>query len=100
MYPSPGLEARMLNGESEQCIKSELKMCNKVRGFHRAVRKFIAKIQMTFPNCADINLCLHSYLFPSQTELKVIGHRNTYVPPKLKVINNCVRRFSDRYFKA
>jgi hypothetical protein len=35
---------------------------------------FIAKIQMTFPNCAGINLCLHSYLFPSQTELKVIGH--------------------------
>ena len=30
---------------------------------------------MTFPKCADINLCLHSYLFPSQTELKVIGHR-------------------------
>ena len=32
---------------------------------------------MTFPNCADINLCLHSY--ESQTELKVIGHHNTYI---------------------
>ena len=57
MYPSPRLEARMLNGESE--------MCNQVRGFHRAVRKFIAKIQMTFPNCADINfiICvfIHTY---------------------------------------
>jgi anti-sigma regulatory factor (Ser/Thr protein kinase) len=31
-------------------------MCNQVRGFHRGVRKFIAKIQTTFPNCADINV--------------------------------------------
>ena len=30
-----------------------------------------------FTNCADINLCLHSYLFPSQTEFKAIGHHNT-----------------------
>jgi hypothetical protein len=45
---SPGLEARLLNGESEQCIKSELEMCNQARGFHRGVRKFIAKIQMTY----------------------------------------------------
>jgi hypothetical protein len=60
-------------------------------------RKFIAKIQMTFLYCADINLCLHSYLFPSQTELKVIGHHNTYVRPKLKVIEYFVRRFPDRY---
>ena len=49
-------------------------MCNQVRVFTVGFRKFIAKIQMTFPNCADINLCLHSYLLPSQTELKVIGH--------------------------
>ena len=75
-------------------------MCNQVRGFHRGVLKFIAKIQMIFLNCADINLCLHSYLFPSQTELKVIGHHNTYVRPKLKVIEHFVRRFSERYFKA
>ena len=53
-------------------------MCNQVQGFHRGVWEFIAKIQITFTNCADINLCLHSYLFPSQTELKVIGHQNTY----------------------
>jgi hypothetical protein len=65
---------------------SELEMCNQVRGFHRGVRKFIVKIQMTFPNSADINLRLHSYLFPSQTELKVIEH--------------FVRRFTDRYFKT
>jgi hypothetical protein len=44
-------------------------MWNQVRGFHRGVWKFIAKIQTTFPNCADINLCLHSYLFPSQAKL-------------------------------
>jgi hypothetical protein len=55
-------------------MKSELEMFNQVRGFHCGFRKFIAKIQETFPNCADINLCLHSYLFPSQTELKVIGY--------------------------
>ena len=73
-------------------------MCNQVLGFHSGVRKFIAKIQITFPNCADINLCLHSYLFPSQTELKVIGHHNTYV--RLKVIEHFVGRFSQRYFKA
>jgi hypothetical protein len=55
MWPGPGLEARMLNGESEyKCIKSELEMCNQVRGFHRGVRKFIAKIQMTFPNCQTV----------------------------------------------
>ena len=68
------------------------------QSFHRGFQKFIAKIQMIFPNCADINLCLHSYLFPSQTELKVIGHHNTYVRPKL--IGHFVRRFSDRYFIA
>ena len=34
-------------------------------------------------DCAAINLC-HSDLFPSQTELKVIGHHQTYVRPKLK----------------
>jgi hypothetical protein len=51
-------------------------MCNRVRGFHRGVWKFIAKIQMTFQNCADINLGLHSYLFPSRTELKVIRNHN------------------------
>ena len=73
-------------------------MCNQVRGFHRGVWKFITKIQVTFPNCADINLCLHSYLFPSQTELNFIGHHNTYV--RLKVIEHFVRRFSQRYFKA
>ena len=49
-------------------------MCNQVRGFHHGVWKFInAKIRMAVPNCAGINLCLHSYIFPSQTELKVIG---------------------------
>jgi hypothetical protein len=70
-------------------------MCNQVRGFHREVRKFIgiAKIQLTFPSCADINLCPHSFLFPSQTELKVIRHHNTYVRPQLKVIEQFVRRF-------
>jgi hypothetical protein len=73
-------------------------MCNQVRGFYRGVRKFIAKIQMTFPNCTDINLCLHSYLFPSQTELKPFGHHNTYV--RLKVTEHFVRRLSYRYFKA
>ena len=50
-----------------------------VRGFHRGLRKFIAKIQMTFLHCADINLCLRSYLFPSQTELKVIGHTSDII---------------------
>ena len=55
-------------------MKSELEMCNQVRGFHRGVRKFIAKIQITVQLLYCINLCLHSYLFPSQTELKVIGH--------------------------
>jgi hypothetical protein len=69
----------MLNGESESCIKRELEMYNQMLGFHHG--KFIAKIQMTCPNCADINLCLHSYLFPSQTKFKVIGHHNTYVRP-------------------
>ena len=37
-------------------------------------------------HCADINLC-HSDLFPSQTELMVIGHHHTYVRPKLKSSN-------------
>ena len=32
-------------------IKSELEMCNQVRGFRREVRKLFAKIQMTFPSC-------------------------------------------------
>jgi hypothetical protein len=68
-------------------------MCNQVRGFHRGVRRFIAKIQMIFLNCAGINLCLRSYLFASQTELKVIGHHNTYVRPKLKDIEH----LSDSY---
>jgi hypothetical protein len=37
-------------------------MCNQVRGFHRGVRKFIAKIQITFPNCAVlICVCIHTY---------------------------------------
>jgi hypothetical protein len=49
--------------------------------------------------CADINLC-HSDLFPTQTELKVIGHHHTYVRPKLKVIGHFVRRPCKRYFKA
>jgi hypothetical protein len=40
-------------------------MCNQVRGFYRGVQKFIVKIQMTIPNCADINLCLYSYFFPT-----------------------------------
>jgi hypothetical protein len=62
-------------------------MFNQVRGFHRGFRKFIAKIQETFPNSADINLCLHSYIFPSQTELKVIGYHNTNVRPKLELNN-------------
>jgi hypothetical protein len=39
-------------------------------------------------------LCLHSYVFPSQTELKVIGHHNTYVRPKFKVIGHFVWRWS------
>jgi hypothetical protein len=71
-------------------------MCNQVRGFHRGVWKFIAKIQTTFPYCTDVNLCLHSCSFPSQTELKMIGYYNTYVRPKLKVIEHFVRRFSER----
>jgi hypothetical protein len=55
-------------------------MCNQVRGFHLGVRKFIAKIRMTFSNCADINLCMYSFIFPSQTELKV--HRTSqYICP-------------------
>jgi hypothetical protein len=49
--------------------------------------------------CADINL-RHSDLFPSQTELKVIGHHQTYVRPKLKVIRHFVRQPCKRYFKA
>jgi hypothetical protein len=56
----------------------------------------IAKIQMTFPNCADINLYLLSYLFPSQIELKVIGHHNMCMRHKLKVVEHFVRRFSER----
>ena len=39
---------------------SELEMCNQVRGFRHGVRKFIVKIQMTFPSSADISLCLHN----------------------------------------
>ena len=75
-------------------------MCNQVQGFHCGVRKFIAKIQMSFPNCAEYsNLCLHSYLSPSQTEFKVIGHYNTYVRPKLKVIEHFLRQFFDRHLK-
>jgi hypothetical protein len=78
-------------------VKSELEInCTQVRGFHRGVRKFIAKIQITFPSCADINLSLHAYLFPSQTELKVIGQPSDITihisDPKLKVIENFVRR--------
>jgi hypothetical protein len=46
------------------------KWTGNVRGLHGGVRKFIPKIQKTFPNCADINLCrilmycarVHSYL--------------------------------------
>ena len=38
-------------------------MCNQVRGFHRGARKFIAKTQMTFPNCADINLFAFIYTY-------------------------------------
>ena len=75
-------------------MNSELEMCNQVQGFHRGIRKFIAKIQMAFLNCADINL--NSYLFPSQPELKVIGHHNTYVRPK--VIKHFVKQFSDQYY--
>jgi hypothetical protein len=74
-------------------------MCYQVRDFHRGVLKFIAKIQMTFPNFADINSCLHSYLFPSQTELKVIRHHNTNARTKLEVFEHFARRLSDRYFK-
>jgi hypothetical protein len=80
-------------------------MCNQVRGFHHSHRvwKFIANRRMTFPNCADINSCLHSYLFPSQTELKVIRHLFDFiihnVRLKLKVIEHFVRWFSDRCFR-
>jgi metallophosphoesterase superfamily enzyme len=48
-------------------------------------------------HCVDINLC-HSDLFPSQTELKVIGYHHTYV--RLKVIGHFVRRPCKIYFKA
>ena len=50
-------------------------------------------------HCANINL-RYSDLFPSQTELKVIGHHHTYVQPKLKVIGHFVRRRCKKYFKA
>ena len=43
-------------------------------------------------HCADINLC-HSDLFPSQTELKVIGHTVHMPDPKSSGI-------CKRYFKA
>jgi hypothetical protein len=59
----------------------------------------ISSQQFTSLHCADINL-RHSDLFPSQTELKVIGHHHTYVRPKLKVIRHFVRRPCKRYFKA
>jgi hypothetical protein len=84
-------------------------MCNQVWSFYRGVGKFVTKIQITFPNCADFNLCLHSYTFPSKTELKVIGHHNIHtvyvrnihtVYVRLKVIEHFVGRLSDRYFKA
>jgi hypothetical protein len=75
-------------------------MCNQVWSFYRGVGKFVTKIQITFPNCADFNLCLHSYTFPSKTELKVIGHHNIHtVYVRLKVIEHFVGRLSDRYFK-
>jgi hypothetical protein len=60
--------------------EEENQMCNQVRGFHLGVRKFIAKIRMTFSNCADINLCMYVcmyFIFPSQTELKV--HRTSHI---------------------
>jgi hypothetical protein len=41
-------------------------------------------------------LC-HSDLFPSQTELKVIGHHHTYV--RLKLIGHFVRRLCKRYYQ-
>ena len=45
--------------------KSELEMCNhtnQVRGFHRGVRKSIAKIQMTFQIVVIlICVCIHTY---------------------------------------
>ena len=41
----------------------------------------ISSQQFTSLHCADINL-RHSDLFPSQTELKVIGHHHTYVRPR------------------
>ena len=59
----------------------------------------ISSQQFTSLHCADINSC-HSDLFPSQTELKVIGHHHAYVRPKLKVIGRFVRRPCKRYFKA
>ena len=51
-------------------------MCNQVRGFHRGARKFIAKTQMTFPNCADINLFafIYTYFQAKLNSCKVIGH--------------------------
>jgi hypothetical protein len=43
-------------------------MCNQVRGFHSGVRKlFIAKTQMTFPNCADITVDF-TKLWPRQLQ--------------------------------
>jgi hypothetical protein len=78
-------------------------MCNQVRGFHRGFPKFIAKNQITFPNCIQIFICVCIHiLFPSQTELKVIGLPSdiTIQYVQLKVILHFVRWFSDRYFKA
>ena len=40
--------------------QNELEMCNQVRDFHRGVQKFIVKIQVTFPNCADTAICVQA----------------------------------------
>jgi hypothetical protein len=80
---------------------------NVYSSFPRWVRKFIAQIQMTFPNCADINLCLHFALHivliskPNWTQI----HRTSqYIymsdPNSKSSVKHFVRRLSDRYFKV
>jgi hypothetical protein len=49
-------------------------MCNQEQGFHRGFWKFIAKIHMTVPICADINLCLYSYLYLNSKSSDITIH--------------------------
>jgi hypothetical protein len=81
-------------------------MYNPVRGFLRGVRKFIDKIQMTLPNCADINLCLHQGLnfiaaIAAEGEQNAVDHccnDGNFLPYRLTFILFTVHYYFDTCF--